>query len=174
TNEAGDDASGADTQCMDACEAALGVPCDEMNEAYIKASNTSENDEFGSYVSLSGDTLAVGVRFEDSASTGVGGDQSDHSASASGAVYVFKRTSGVWAQEAYLKASNTDAGDWFGHSVSLLGDTLAVGAYGEESASTGVGGDETDNSASISGAVYVVLRTYGVWAHGEESQAPII
>src|SRR5690606_34393161 len=107
TNEAGDDASGVDTLCKDACEVTLGVSCDEVDEAYIKASNTGEGDQFGSSVSLSGDTLAVGASSEASAVTGVGGDQADNSASYSGAVYVFKRTDGVWAQEAYLKASNT-------------------------------------------------------------------
>ena len=35
--------------------------------------------------------------------------------------------------EAYLKASNTGAGDSFGYSVSLSGDTLAVGASLEDS-----------------------------------------
>ena len=33
-----------------------------------------------------------------------------------------------WTQEAYIKASNTEAVDEFGYSVSLSGDTLAVGA----------------------------------------------
>ena len=54
-----------------------------------------------------------------------------------------------------MKASNTEAKDWFGWSVALSGDTLAVGAYSEDSAATGIDGDETDNSAVTSGAVYV-------------------
>jgi hypothetical protein len=47
---------------------------------------------------------------------------------ASGAVYVFTRTGTTWSQQAYLKASNTEASDQFGESVALDGDTLAVGA----------------------------------------------
>ncbi len=124
-------------------------------QAYLKASNTGTDDLFGDSVALSGDTLAVGAYFEDSSATGVGGDQADNSAAQSGAVYIFRRDGSSWAQEAYLKASNTGAGDLFGSSVALSGDTLAVGAYLEESSATGVGGDQADNSASDSGAVYI-------------------
>jgi len=56
----------------------------------------------------------------------------------------------------YLKASNTEANDRFGgSSISLSGDTLAVGAYGEAGNATGVNGNQADNSALTSGAVYV-------------------
>jgi hypothetical protein len=139
-------------------------------EAYVKASNTGASDEFGWSVALSGDgaTLAVGAWYEDSAATGVGGDESSNAANESGAVYVFRRSAGgVWAQEAYVKASNTDVNDSFGYSVALSGDgaTLAVGAYQEGSAATGVGGDQTSEAANSSGAVYVFRRSVGgVWA----------
>jgi hypothetical protein len=59
------------------------------------------------------------------------------------------------AQYAYGKASNTGAGDYFGWSVALSGDTLAIAAYGEASASTGVGGNQDDYSAERSGAIYI-------------------
>ncbi len=115
-------------------------------EAYIKASNTDADDRFGRSVALSGDgnTLAVGAAQETSAATGVNGDQADNNARFAGAVYVFTRDSGgVWTQQAYIKASNTDRVDRFGRSVALSGDgnTLAVGAFGERSAATGVNGD---------------------------------
>jgi len=58
-------------------------------------------------------------------------------------------------REAYLKASNTDARDNFGYSLALVSDTLAVGAVGESGAATGVGGDQSDDSASDAGAVHV-------------------
>ena len=156
TNEAGDDASGPDTMCDDSCSSVLGVLCDVFNEAYIKASNTGAADNFGQSVALSSDgqTLAVGAHLED------GG------ASASGAVYVFRRTGETWMQEAYLKASNADANDWFGRSIALSADgrTLAVGAQQEDGNATGVGGDQTSNAASNSGAVYVFTRTGATWA----------
>ena len=62
---------------------------------------------------------------------------------------------GRWQQEAYLKASNSEAGDKFGASVALSGDALTVGAYSEDSNATGVDANQADNSANSSGAVYL-------------------
>jgi trimeric autotransporter adhesin len=132
-------------------------------QAYIKASNIDANDNFGFSLSLSGDTLAVGAFEEASSATGINGDQTDNSASASGAVYVFTRNGATWSQQAYLKASNTDAYDFFGYSVSLSGDTLAVGAPEEASNAQGINGDQTDNSANLSGAAYVFVRNGTTW-----------
>jgi hypothetical protein len=134
-----------------------------QQEAYIKASNTGDGDSFGFSVALTGDTLAVGARIEDSGATGVNGNDDDDSVQSSGAVYVFRRTGTAWQQEAYIKASNTGAEDTFGFSVALTGDTLAVGATGEGSAATGVNGNQDDNSSPASGAVYVFRRTGTVW-----------
>ncbi|MDQ7057794.1 MAG: FG-GAP repeat protein [Ghiorsea sp.] len=136
-------------------------------QAYVKASNTGVNDIFGWSVSLSGDgnTLAVAARGEDSSATGIGGNQADNAASNAGAVYVFSRTGTTWTQQAYVKASNTEASDNFGYSVSLSGDgnTLAVSGYLENSIATGIGGNQVDNTASASGAVYVFSRTGTTW-----------
>jgi hypothetical protein len=81
----------------------------------------------------------------------------DNSAGQSGAVYVFTRTSNVWSQQAYVKASNTGASDYFGVCVELSDDggTLAVGAPQEDGNATGINGNQDDNSAVQSGAVYV-------------------
>ncbi len=133
-------------------------------QAYLKASNTEESDLFGNAMSVSGDTLAIGAYKEDSNATGVNGNQADNSATDSGAVYIFTRAGGVWTQQAYLKASNTEAGDYFGWDVSLFGDTLVVTARYEDSNATGVNGNQTDNSAANSGAAYVFTRTAGVWS----------
>ena len=97
----------------------------------------------------------MGARYEDSAATGVNGDQANNSADFAGAVYVFVRSGSTWTQQAYVKASNTEASDQFGYSVALDGDTLAVGALFEDSAATGVNGAQDDNNASDAGAVYV-------------------
>ena len=84
------------------------------------------------------------------------GDGTDNSASYSGAAYVFTRAGGVWSQQTYLKASNTEAGDdRFGRSVAVSGNTLVVGAWGEDSNATGVDGNQADNSATNSSAAYV-------------------
>ncbi len=65
-----------------------------------------------------------------------------------------------------LQASNAEAGDRFGASVSLSGDgnTLAVGAWSEAGSSTGVNGAQDDNTATNSGAVYVFRRNGGAWS----------
>ncbi|MDP6958531.1 MAG: cadherin-like beta sandwich domain-containing protein [Planctomycetota bacterium] len=128
-------------------------------QAYIKASNTESGDLFGYKVALSGDTLAVAAHYENSSATGIDGDSSNNSTPTSGAVYVFTRNGNSWNQEAYLKASNTDAGDRFGYSLALSGDTLAVGTEYEDSSATGINADELDNNAPQSGAVYVFSRT---------------
>jgi hypothetical protein len=133
-------------------------------EAYIKASNTGANDGFGRRVAISGDTLVVGATGEDSSATGVNGDEDLEDAGASGAVYVFRRDGTEWAQEAYVKASNTAASDFFGTSVAISGDLLAVGATGEDSSATDINGDQTNNEATSSGAVYLFRRSGTAWA----------
>ncbi len=136
-----------------------------VQQAYIKASNTGAGDEFGTSVALDGDTLVVGAYREDSNGTGVNSAaEADNSVSDSGAVYVFTRTGTAWTQQAYIKASNTDVNDQFGFSVAVSNDTLAVGALVEDSNATGIGGDQTNNNASGSGAVYVFARTGNIWA----------
>ena len=117
-------------------------------QAYLKASNTDAWDGFGTSVALEGDTLVVGAPFESSNATGVNGNEADNSAPHSGAAYVFTRTGGVWTQQAYLKASNTDAEDNFGIAVTLAGETLAVGALQESSNATGVNGNQADNTCA--------------------------
>jgi uncharacterized repeat protein (TIGR01451 family) len=133
-------------------------------QAYVKASNTGAYDEFGWTVAISGDTLVIGVPFEDSTATGVDGDQSNDLAPGSGAAYVFVRSAGEWSQQAYLKASNTGAGDYFGFSVAISGDILVVGAPRENSNTTGINGDQSNDSAPFSGAAYVFVRSAGVWS----------
>jgi hypothetical protein len=135
-------------------------------QAYVKASNSEANDGFGGWLSLSvdGNTLAVSASGEDSNATGIGGDQTDNSASSSGAVYVFTHSGTTWTQQAYLKASNSEAGDYFSRvSLSVDGNTLAVGASDEHSNATGINGNQSDNSASRSGAVYVFARSGSTW-----------
>ena len=130
-----------------------------FQQAYVKTSNTEAGDNFGSSLALSadGNTLAVGAINEDSNATGIDGNQNDNSTDIAGAAYVFRFDGTNWAQTAYIKASNTEAGDRFGESIALSADgaTLAVGAHDERSSATGINDDQSDNSAEGSGAVYV-------------------
>jgi len=145
---------------------------------YVKASNTGASDEFGFAVALSadGNTLAVGAIEESSALTGVTAASPNEAATGngalhSGAVYVFARSGGVWSQQGYLKASNTGINDQFGSSLALSadGNALAVGAYTEDGALTGVeagspSATTTGRGATDAGAVYVFVRGGTTWS----------
>src|SRR6266478_2694898 len=133
-------------------------------QAYIKASNTESNDAFGWSVAISGDTMVVGAHDESSNATGVNGNQSDNSSSHSGAAYVFVRSGTNWSQQAYLKASNPGFHDWFGYAVAISGDTIVVAAPFEDSNTTGVNGNQSNNNATDSGAVYVFVRNGTNWS----------
>lgn len=133
-------------------------------QAYLKASNPGVRDLFGAPVAVSGDTVVVGAPYEDSSDFVVNGDQADNSAPEAGAAYVFVRNGTTWTQQAYLKASNTDPNDIFGSAVAISGDTVVIGAIGEDSAALGVNGNQADNSSSGSGAVYVFVRNGIAWS----------
>ena len=133
-------------------------------QAYLKASNTETFDRFGISVAVSGDTVVAGAAFEASNATGINGDQSNNNALQSGAAYVFVRNGTIWSQQAYLKASNTDFGDFFGISVAVSGDSVVIGASVESSNAAGVDGDQTDNSAAVAGAAYVFVRNAATWS----------
>ena len=136
-------------------------------QAFIKAAVSDIDDYFGWSVALSGDgnTLAVGAPGEDGGATTINGNENDDSASESGAAYVFVRAGTAWSQQAYVKPSNTDPTDAFGESVALSadGNTLAVGAINEDSNALNVGGDDTSNVTTDSGAAYVFARTDTAW-----------
>lgn len=134
-----------------------------IQQAYLKASNTGDQDLFGAAVSISGETIVVGSFGEDSNATGVSGNQKSNSAHDAGAAYVFVREGTNWTQQAYLKASNTGADDWFGASVAISGDIVVVASPYEDSNATGVNGNQANNGSSASGAVYVFLRQGTNW-----------
>ena len=64
---------------------------------------------------------------------------------------------GSWSQQAYIKVSNSELEDYIGSVVRLSadGNTLAIGAPSEDSNAAGVNGNQSDNSAGRSGAVYL-------------------
>jgi len=138
-------------------------------EAYLKAPNAGQNDMFAYELAISGDTVIVGSSYEDSNQTTVTNGataSSDDSVTDSGAAFVFRRTGTIWAQEAYLKASNTEAGDRFGASLSISGDAAVISAPRESSGQTTITngpGASSDNSQLASGAAYVFRRTGNTW-----------
>ena len=141
-------------------------------EAYLKATHPGVEDQFGNAVAVSGDTIAIGAPGEASSATGIGGNEADNSAPYAGAVYVFTRRGTRWSREAYVKAANTGAEDYFGWSVALSGDTAVAGAFFEDSSATGVNSAQNDDGALSSGAASVFLRTAGTWAQQAYLKAP--
>jgi len=94
-------------------------------QALLRASDTQAGDFFGYSVAVWGDRAVVGAPWED----GGPGDPTDKS----GAAYVFARDArGVWTEEAVLRASDAQAGDQFGDSAAIWGDTVIVGATRED------------------------------------------
>ncbi|PCH99905.1 MAG: hyalin, partial [Zetaproteobacteria bacterium] len=162
------EACNADNVCVASPNQTVALVDSVAATVYVKASNTGVGDNFGFSVAISGDgnTLAVSAKLEDSFALGINGVQSDNGSVSSGAVYVFTKVNNSWSQQAYVKASNTQANDNFGDAVALSadGNTLVVGAAGEDSAATGIDGNQADNTATSSGAVYVFTRTGMVWS----------
>jgi hypothetical protein len=138
----------------------------------LQASNYDTEDEFGWSVALAGDRLAVGAPWEASAAQTINGDESNNDHITTGAAYLYTRqTDGSWVQDTYLKASNAEAPDNFGWSVALFGALVAVGAPGEASTATGIDGDQQNNDAVGTGAVYLFAESAGSW-HQEHYLKP--
>jgi hypothetical protein len=97
-------------------------------------------DNYPPTVAVDGDTMVVGLPFEDV-----------HGVS-SGAVHIYSRLNGVWARQARVTASDRGAQEFFGYSAAVSGDTIAVGAI--------VANDGTDR---LTGAVYVFRWNGRAW-----------
>jgi hypothetical protein len=98
--------------------------------AKLTASDGASYDEFGRSASISGDTIVVGANGDD-----------DHGSN-SGSAYIFGRDQGgvgTWGHVAKLTASDGASYDYFGWSVSISGDTIVVGANGDDDNGLGSG-----------------------------------
>ena len=110
----------------------------------LKASNPRALETFAGSLSISGDNLLVGAKFD--------GERGVNSGSA----YIFHRDGTVWKQAAKLTAPDAQVGDLFGCSVSLSGDLAAVGAMYKNAA----------------GAVYLFKRNGSEWKQTGKLTAP--
>jgi hypothetical protein len=117
-----------------------------LQQAELTGSDGASGDFFGSSVVLDGDTALVGAGYKT-----VSGrlDQ--------GVAYVFTRSGGAWSQQAELTASDGAAGDYFGFSVALDGDTALIGAS-----------NKTVSAHLGQGAAYVFTRSGGAWSQQAE------
>jgi len=125
-------------------------------QAYLKASNAGNSDEFGRSAAISGNTIVIGAPYQSPTGNGISGG--------AGAAYVFVFSDGQWTEQAILRASNAGVSDEFGAAVAVSEDTILVGAPGEDSNAVGVQGDGTNNSIAQAGAAYVFVREAGVWS----------
>ena len=82
-------------------------------------------DMFGNSVSISGDDILIGSFHDDTGSTNAG------------AAYVYTRTGSVWNQQTKLTAAVAANNDYFGTSVSIVGDIALVAAYDFTASETG-------------------------------------
>jgi len=111
-----------------------------------------EGDRFGYSVAVYGDTAVIGAYGDDA-------DNGDNSGSA----YVFVRSGNTWAQQDKLTAPADDvdtAGDYFGYSVAVYGDTAVIGAPGY-----------VDVGSSAYGSAYVFVRSGNIWAQQDKLTA---
>ena len=117
-------------------------PAIAAEQAKLTAGDAAAGDRFGRSLSVSGDTAVVGAHLDDDAG------------SSSGSAYIFERDQGGggnWGQAAKLAAIDAAAGDQFGFSVSVSGDTAVVGAVFDDDAGSG------------SGSAYIFERSGTVW-----------
>jgi hypothetical protein len=110
----------------------------------LTASDSESWIEFGFAVAISGDgtTIAIGVPKAD--------------ASTAGAVYMFTVSGGTWSEVQKLYATDTAVDSSFGNSVSLsvTGDTLAVGSFRD---------DDNGGNGTNSGSAYLFTKAGGTW-----------
>src|SRR5205809_1054401 len=142
-------------------------------KAYLKASNAENGDSLGYAIAISqdGNTIVGGAADEDCMTPGIVAGpthvcQDDQPQdNSSGAVYVFVRDGNTWSQQAFIKSSNPDNEDWFGARLTLSGDgnALAVGAQVEDGGSKGINGDQKNQSAEDTGAIYFFTRKGTTW-----------
>jgi len=111
-------------------------------QAKLVAQDGAHNDRFGYRVAISGDTIIVSARRDDTA----GGQDA-------GSAYVFTRSVDVWTQQAKLVATDGAAFDTFGGGLAFAGDTALIGAPGD------------DNGA---GSVYVFTGSGAAWTQGQK------
>ena len=119
----------------------------------VQSSNLDPVDLFGARFAIDGTTFVVSADGEDS---GDPNNQLDNTTSSAGAAYVYELINNDWVQTAYLKAPiiGTTSFEQFGFSVSISGNTIAVGVLNYDS--PGI-------SAADPGAVFIFDRVNGVW-----------
>lgn len=130
-----------------------------VQSAYIKASNTGANDNFGTALALSADgsTLVVGAVSEDSNATGINADGQDNSIGDSGAAYVFTWANQAWQQTAFLKAPVAESYFLGLDALAISADASLIAVGGPNGAGNpdGVGTLPSGELLPYTGAVFL-------------------
>ena len=124
-------------------------PVDLTDPAKLTAPNAAVGDEFGYSVAMDGNTVVVGAYSDDST------DTDGNTVANSGSAYVFTKPGNAWVSTstaATLTASDAAAGDEFGSSVAVDGNTIVVGASGDD-------GDALE----FTGSAFVFVKPNGGW-----------
>lgn len=153
--------------------------------SYFKSVNSDNHDQFGTAVAIDQSTVAISAPGEDGSGVSVSGvnltdadftDNDDNENSGAVYLYLFDSVEALWGLQAYIKAPNVSAGDLFGHSLALDGDTLVIGAPGEDGATieviNGTDLSGANDSGNNNGAVYVFVRSDGIWSLQAYLKAP--
>jgi len=108
-----------------------------IQEAKLLTDDQLQYDHLGCSVDLCGEMAVIGARKAGNPSYG--------------AAYLFVRDGTTWTQQAKLMADDPEELDWFGCCVAISGDTIIVGAYGD------------DDNGFNSGSAYAFVRQGGAW-----------
>ena len=122
-----------------------------FTDVLIAPDSTGSSEKLGSSISVYEDTLVSGAPYQDNGAT-----------LRAGAVYIYSKASGSWVLEQKLSSPSPSEDEWFGHSVSIVANTIAVGAPNEDT-------DEVD-----SGAVYIFKKSGSTWSFDQtiKSETP--
>ena len=101
----------------------------------ITPSDGSEYDKFGFSVSISGEYAIIGTPYFNNM----------------GKAYIYHKDGTIWNEQANITSSDETWGDFFAYSVSIDGDYVIIGAWGDE------------DSGEESGSAYVFHRTGIIW-----------
>lgn len=105
----------------------------------LRPASSRQGDEFGGSVALSGDTIMAGAPGFI--------DRTTQAISAGAAM--------IWSRQGMIRPASVEAGDAFGASTAIAGDTMVIGAPAD---------DGPTNATPDAGAVYVFARAGGAWS----------
>jgi hypothetical protein len=127
-----------------------------LQQQKIVSSDRANLDFFGSCVAINANFAIVGAPIEDEDSIGA------NTLNASGSVYIFKQSNGVWSQTQKIVANDREAAANFGSSIAVANNYLVVGAVSEDKNVNG------STLISNAGAAYIFQEIGGSWVQQQK------